>query len=463
MRNRQRRQKTRSLFMFSLVPGVLVISIIYFWGQNLLPGLKLNLTLGFYNQIVECVFPQLVYMESGNENRAWADFTQTMLPAYAYHSKQLWYEAGNGEELSQLAAAEEENYQARQEQVLAENNKAKKNLKGDLNSEEGDSDGGDKTGSESGAENGNGSGSDGSAGEGTVSGNVGSAENDGSSSEKSGQESQTQETSKNLSANSLGLVKQVEINRTKLQDFDYLRQKFYQIDSSTTIGSSQLNVETLLGKDMTITKQGEDPVILIYHTHSQEGYADSVSGDLSTTVVGVGDYLTELLTEKYGFTVLHHRGCYDIGDRDHAYSNAAPAIKEILEEYPSIQVVIDLHRDGVPESTHLTTEINGKKMAQIMFFNGLSRTTTAGELKNLPNQYLEDNLAFSFQMQLAATEYYPGLTRRIYLKGYRYNMHFCPKSMLVEVGAQNNTLQEAKNAMEPLADILALVLTGADQ
>jgi stage II sporulation protein P len=78
------------------------------------------------------------------------------------------------------------------------------------------------------------------------------------------------------------------------------------------------------------------------------------------------------------------------------------------------------------------------------------------------NPYLEDNLAFSFQMQLAAAEYYPDFTRKIYLKGYRYNMHYCPKSLLVEVGAQNNTLEEAKNAMEPLADVLSKVLTGTE-
>ena len=74
------------------------------------------------------------------------------------------------------------------------------------------------------------------------------------------------------------------------------------------------------------------------------------------------------------------------------------------------------------------------------------------------NPYITDNLALSFQMQLTAEEYYPGLTRKIYLKGYRYNLHLKPKSMLVEVGAQTNSFEEAKNAMEPLADILGKVL-----
>lgn len=110
------------------------------------------------------------------------------------------------------------------------------------------------------------------------------------------------------------------------------------------------------------------------------------------------------------------------------------------------------------ETTRLAATIDGKPMAQIMFFNGLCRTAARGPINSLPNEYLADNLAFSFQLQLMANEYYPGLARRIYLKGYRYNMHLCPKSLLVEVGAQTNTKEEAYNAMEPLADILDKVL-----
>ena len=79
---------------------------------------------------------------------------------------------------------------------------------------------------------------------------------------------------------------------------------------------------------------------------------------------------------------------------------------------------------------------------QVMFFNGLSKTTATGDIDYLRNPYIEDNLAMSLKMQLAATELYPGFTRKIYLKSYRYNMHLCPKSLLIEVGAQTNTLQE---------------------
>ena len=256
----------------------------------------------------------------------------------------------------------------------------------------------------------------------------------------------------------VNLEKKVTINRVKLQDFDYLRQNFYQVDNTTTVDGTLLNVTQLLEKDMTIQKQADGPQILIYHTHSQEGYKDSVPGDASTTIVGVGDYLEQLLEQKYGIEVLHHTGVYDLPKRDNAYSMALPNLEQVLQENPTIEVVIDLHRDGVAEDRHLVTEVNGKQTAKLMFFNGLSKTTAQGDLAYLPNPYIADNLALSFQLHLAAEEYYPGLMRKIYLKGYRYNLHLKPKSMLVEVGAQTNTLEEAKNAMEPLADILALIL-----
>lgn len=254
--------------------------------------------------------------------------------------------------------------------------------------------------------------------------------------------------------------KAVTYSREKLADFDYLIQNFYRVDKTTTTNSTQLNAAKMLEKDMTLTHGAESPQILLYHTHSQEGYADSVPGDPSTSVIGVGEYLTKLLQEQYGLNVIHHTGQYDVETRDDAYALAGPAVEKILAENPSVEVVIDLHRDGVGENTHLVTNIDGVDMAKLMFVNGLSRTTKVGEIGYLYNPNLEDNLAFSFQNQLTMAEYYPGLSRGVYLKGYRYNLHYCPKSLLVEVGAQTNTVQEAMNAMVPLADVIHKVLTG---
>ena len=121
--------------------------------------------------------------------------------------------------------------------------------------------------------------------------------------------------------------------------------------------------------------------------------------------------------------------------------------------------MLDLHRDSVEDSIQLVTEIDGKKTAQIMFFNGVSRLKS-GEIDYLYNPNKSANLAFSLQMQLLAAKYYPDYTRKIYIKGYRYNLHLAKRAMLVEVGAQNNTVTEAKNAMVPLAELLYRLLSG---
>lgn len=264
-------------------------------------------------------------------------------------------------------------------------------------------------------------------------------------------------TERALQENEGARTKKVQYAMEDLEDFKYLLSQFYTVDRTTTIGNKQLSAKKMLDKDFSISK--DEKKILIYHTHSQEGYIDSVEGDSSTTVVGIGAHLTELL-EGYGYQVLHHKGQYDVTDRDYAYTNAAPAIEKILSENPDIEIMIDLHRDGVADDRHLVTQLDGKPTAQFMFLNGLSFTTTYGNIEYLPNSYIADNLAFAFQLQLKSAEYYPTLARKIYLKGYRYNMHYLPRSLLVEVGAQTNTVEEAMNAMEPLAHILHMVLSG---
>lgn len=256
-------------------------------------------------------------------------------------------------------------------------------------------------------------------------------------------------------------LQQAQIDREALKDYETLLKQFYTVDSNTTVGSSQLDVEKLLGKEMQIDKESPGPQILIYHTHSRETFADSVPGDPSTSIVGVGEYLTEILTNTYGYEVLHHTAEYDTV-RNEAYSKALPEIEKLLKENPSIQVVIDLHRDEMAEETRLVMDLDGRPTARFMFFNGLSRTKKTGNIAYLYNENLQDNLAFSFQMQLKAAEYYPGLTRKIYLKGYRYNMHLRDKYLLVELGAQNNTVEEAMNACDPLAHILDMVLSGSE-
>ena len=255
-----------------------------------------------------------------------------------------------------------------------------------------------------------------------------------------------------------------DISLEQFQDFNFVLSNFYTVDSTTSITAEQLNAPELVQMDLRMKTGNDQPQILIYHTHSQEEFIDSVPGDTNTTIVGVGAYLTKILKETYGYNVIHVTDTFDIVDgkldRNQAYNYAQERISQVLEENPSIEVVIDLHRDGVADNQRLVTEVDGKQTAKVMFFNGLSRTKQNGEITYLPNPYIQDNLAFSLQMMLACEKYYPDFARTIYLRGYRYNLHLRPKTLLVECGAQTNTVEEEMNAMEPLADVLNKVLTG---
>lgn len=304
---------------------------------------------------------------------------------------------------------------------------------------------------------------------------VGQAQKEAADKQKKDSEKETEKSQRNKSvtatpevtqavlvSNNIQPAPRIDLSPQTLADYNYLMNQFFIVDSQTTTNADQLNAAELLGEDLTIQKDAAKPQILLYHTHSQEAFADSKEGEVEDTIIGVGNYLTELLTKNYGYQVIHVTEAFDMEsgelDRSAAYDYAGTYLETILEENPSIEVVIDLHRDGVPENRHLVTEINGKSTAQIMFYNGLSYTIARGSLDYLPNPYIQDNLAFSFQMEYQAAQYYPDFYRGIYLAGYRYNLHLRPRSVLVEAGAQTNTVQEVKNAMEPFADILNRVL-----
>ena len=260
---------------------------------------------------------------------------------------------------------------------------------------------------------------------------------------------------------------QIDLSQAKLADFDYVMNHFFILDSNTETNAGQISGTRFLEEDMSIKQDSSVPQILIYHTHSQEAFSDSREGETEDTIVGVGNYLTDLLEKKYDYKVIHVTDTFDIMggglDRSKAYDYARSSIEKVLEENPTVEVVIDLHRDGVPDDRHLVTEINGKQTAQILFYNGLSYTVNQGAVSYLPNPYIEDNLAFSFQLEYQAAQYYPQFYRGIYLAGLRYNLHLRPRALLLEAGAQTNTVEEVRNAMEPFADILNRVLKGSDK
>ena len=247
------------------------------------------------------------------------------------------------------------------------------------------------------------------------------------------------------------------------KDVNYLWDHFYIVDSTTSVRKKLFPVEQLLKRNMCLEPQKGKKQILIYHTHgASETFVDSRPGKIEDGVIGVGELL-KMELEKNGYEVIHDTTKYDWMDgqidRSRAYNVSLEGVQRQLEQNPDIQVLIDLHRDSVGKNKHTYTTINGKRSAIVMFFNGMSRNRE-GEIDYLANPNREANLAFSLQLKCHAMELFEGFTKPIYLKGYRYNLHLKERSLLIELGNENNTVEEAKNAAAPLAKVIADVLKG---
>jgi len=255
-----------------------------------------------------------------------------------------------------------------------------------------------------------------------------------------------------------------EINPASLKNISELRKNFYIVDKKTLMTEDYFNVDKFLNTDLKIKKNGDFPKVLIFHTHSHEMFKDSNQNNIYEGIVGAGQRLKQKLEEK-GIKCIHCTERFDMVDGKvkimGAYERMEPAVRKILSDNPSVEVAIDLHRDGIDESKRLVTEINGKPTAKFMFFNGLCRILDDGkleEIQDLQNPYVPVNLAFSFNLNLKAKQMFPGLSRGIYLNAYRYSLHLLPKSTLIEMGAQNNTKEEIFNAVDLLAEVLAEVI-----
>ena len=166
-------------------------------------------------------------------------------------------------------------------------------------------------------------------------------------------------------------------NVSALQNLSTLRQNYYAVDKKTGMTSDLFDVNSFLSTDLKI-HAGKKPTILIFHTHAHEMFADSK--DISEGIIGAGNRLAKNLEEKYGIKCLHITDSFDTVNgkvqRDGAYERAEPVIKKVLAENPSIELVIDLHRDGVNPNLHLVTTDNGQQCAKVMFFNGLCKKQT---------------------------------------------------------------------------------------
>ncbi|MGL4344081.1 MAG: stage II sporulation protein P [Cellulosilyticaceae bacterium] len=257
-----------------------------------------------------------------------------------------------------------------------------------------------------------------------------------------------------------------QIDKNKLNDPSYLLQYFITGDGRLNINSELLGLwdfKELSQKPIRIAEDAKGPQVLIFHTHVKERYAgESKSGE---GVAAVGEELANILEKQYGIQTMQVKDSFYLKDSESVtgnYERMTPVIENILKENPSIEVVIDLHRDGIKGNAKFLGDYNGKPTAKFMFVNGICMSRNqAGDLvkmKELVNPYLEENLAFSIQSQIQGLQYYPDIMRKMYLKDYRYSLHMKPNSLLIEVGNQNNTLEEALNSAEPIAHIIAKVL-----
>ena len=242
----------------------------------------------------------------------------------------------------------------------------------------------------------------------------------------------------------------------KFRDLDVLRRNCYIVDSKTAMTSDLFDVDKFMAADLRVTRD-DKPRILVFHTHAHEMFADSDTSDINEGIVGAGEKFCKKL-EEYGIKTIHITDSFDIVDGHlqimGAYERMEPVIMKVLEENPSVEMVIDMHRDGVNEDYRPVTEINGKSTAKIMLFNGLCRINENGSLTDiaeLPNPYLPTNLTLSFRLQNAMMKGDPGFSRGIYLNAYRYSLNMKDKSILAEVGAQTNTKEEIYNAVELFA------------
>ncbi len=211
----------------------------------------------------------------------------------------------------------------------------------------------------------------------------------------------------------------------------------------------------------------DQPQVLIVHTHATESYingdrgyyiksASTRSTDNTQNTVSVGEVMAQVLNQA-GIVTIHDETQHDYPNYTGSYTRSAETIRHYLKQYPSIKVVIDGHRDAIAGEGDTkikpTATINGKSAAQIMILAGCE----TGSVEDFP--HWEENLRFCLQLQKQIEADYPGLARPLLFKACKYNFHLLSGSILIEIGTDANTLDEAKYSAKLLAEALKKVLT----
>ena len=225
----------------------------------------------------------------------------------------------------------------------------------------------------------------------------------------------------------------------------------------------EIDVNTLLNEDLNLTVSQDQPSVLIVHTHGSESYMPDGTyeetdpyrtDDNEHNVVKVGSVLEEKL-ESYGINVIHDTTLHDYPAYDGAYSRAMESIEKWLVEYPSISMVIDLHRDAISDENgkqyKTVAQIGDQTCSQVLLVVGT-------DFSGLDHPYWQENMKFAVKLQYAMNSMYPSLAKPISISKYRYNQNATKGSLIVEVGCTGNTLEESIAAAGYFADAMASVV-----
>jgi len=226
----------------------------------------------------------------------------------------------------------------------------------------------------------------------------------------------------------------------------------------------KVDIDQLMSQPLQIQTDRKGPRVLIFHTHTTEGYikqleeldkddVPSWSRDERYNVVRVGEELAQHLRKKYGIEVIHNGTVHDYPSYNGSYNRSLGTVDKILKSYPSINMVLDIHRDGLGNDKKFRTvaQIDGKDCAKIMFVLGT-------DSQRLPHPQWTENLKLALKLQRELESKHPGLTRHIYISTNRYNQHLSTGALIVEVGGDGNTLDEAIKSTEYLAQAINAVL-----
>lgn len=227
------------------------------------------------------------------------------------------------------------------------------------------------------------------------------------------------------------------------------------------------DLETLLGRPLDWNLKSENPTVLILHTHATESYTKSGERYTETAafrtlseghnMLSIGDRVAEILSQQ-GISVIHDRELHDYPSYNGSYNHARKSIEYYLSRYPSIQLVLDLHRDASGDNdAQLRTlaQVSGEASAQLMLVVG---TNAAG----LHHPNWQENMALALKLHLQLERIAPGITRPINVRSQRFNQDLSPGALLIEVGAAGNTHAEALRAAEVLAEAIADLSKGAE-